>query len=257
MQHLFTEYSDSLATIIQEESLIIIATDGTKSNQKSDGGRMITSSNGIILAHGSNPDFGSIVNMRSHRSEAYAVLSVFVFLSEYSKYFSLKLNNKCTLYCDNNKIVNKVQEINTTKNYFKSSYKMFEHEAIIAIQHYVRHKITIVHLYRHQDKIKGKTNLVFSEKLNDLTDSVANKYVRFPINNHIPFTPLAEYFNNTYLPNNYQYHFRRIYFQQDANEYFKSKCNWSVRASADIDWEYHIKSSTNLRTTVTKLKLNL
>ena len=34
LQHVFTEYPDSLAIILQEETPIIIATDGTKSNQK-------------------------------------------------------------------------------------------------------------------------------------------------------------------------------------------------------------------------------
>ena len=68
---------------------IIIATDGTKSNQKSGGGWVITLSKGKMLAHGANPELGSMANMHSHRSEVYTMLSVFVVLSEYSKYFSL------------------------------------------------------------------------------------------------------------------------------------------------------------------------
>ena len=88
---------------------------------------------GEIIAHGSNPNLGSMENMHSHRSEAYAVLSVFVFLSEYSKYFSLQFNNSCTLYYDNKEIVKKVQKLNTTTDHFKPYYKMPKHEAIIAI----------------------------------------------------------------------------------------------------------------------------
>ena len=37
---------------------------------------------GKIIAHGANPDLGSMKQIHSHRSEEYAVLSVFVFLSE-------------------------------------------------------------------------------------------------------------------------------------------------------------------------------
>ena len=121
IQYVFTEYPDSLATIFQEDTPIIIATDGNKSNQKSGGEWVITSSKGKILAHAANLDLGSMANIHSRHSEEYAVLSVFVFLLEHSKYFSLQLNNKCTLYCDNKEIIQKIQKINATKNYFKSS----------------------------------------------------------------------------------------------------------------------------------------
>ena len=44
-----------------------------------------------------------------------------------------------------------------------------------------------------------------------------------------------------FIPNNYQYHLRRLSFQQDANEYVKRKYNWSARTSVDTDWESHLK----------------
>ena len=204
MNHVFTEYPDSLATIIQEENPISIATDGIKSRLKSGGGWIITSTVGKIIVHEENPDLGSMKHMNSYRSEAYAVLSVFVFLSEYSKYFSLQFNNRCILYCDNKEIVKKVQKINTTIDHFEPYYKMSKHEAIIAIQRYLPQRINVIHLYSYQDKIKGKAKLTFPEKLNDLVDSIVNNYDRFPLNNYIPFTPLVVYFNNNYIPKNYQ-----------------------------------------------------
>ena len=179
--------------------------------------------------------------MHSHRSEAYAVLSAFLFIAEYSKYFSLQFNNQCTLYCDNKEIVKKIKKLSTTTNHFQPYYKMSEHEAIIAIQHYLPSRINVIHLYSHQDKVKGKDKLTFPEKLNNLADSIADNYARSPINNHIPLTPLAVYFNHNYIPNNYQYYLRRLYFQKDANEYIKAKYNWSARTSTDIDWESHGK----------------
>ena len=106
--------------------------------------------------------------MHSHRSEAYTILSVLVFLTEYSNYFSLPLNNKYTIYCDNKEIVNKFQKLTKTKNEFKPYYKMSKYEAIIAIQHYLSKRIHVIHIYSHQDAIKGKTNLTFPEKLNNL-----------------------------------------------------------------------------------------
>ena len=225
LQHIFLEYPDSLDTCIQEVTPISIATYSTKSRKQSGGGWVITSSTGKIVAHGANPDLGSMENMHSHRSEAYAILSVLVFLFEYSNYFSLPLNNKCTIYCDNKEIVNKVQQLTKTKNEFQPYKKISEHEAIIAIQHYLPKRIHVIHIYSHQDAIKEKTNLTFPEKLNDLADNIAGTYARSPINNHIPMTPLAVYINKQYIPNNYQYHLRRISFQQDANKYLKRTYN--------------------------------
>ena len=51
---------------------------------------------------------------------------------------------------------------------------MSEHEAIIAIQHYLPQRIQVIHLYSHQDKIKGKDKLPFPEKLNNLADNIAD-----------------------------------------------------------------------------------
>ena len=121
--------------------------------------------------------------MHSHRSEAYAILSVLLFLSEYTKYFRLPLNNKIIIY------LKKVKHLTKTNNKFKPYYKISEHEAISAIQQYLPSNAQIIHLYSHQDAIKGKANLTFPEKLNNLADGIAGTYVRSPINIHIPFTP--------------------------------------------------------------------
>ena len=72
-------------------------------------------------------------------------------------------NSKCALYYDNKEIIKKVKKTKTTANYYKLSYKMSEHEAIIAIQKYLLRQLIVIHVYSHQDKIKGKNNLTFPE----------------------------------------------------------------------------------------------
>jgi len=67
--------------------------------------------NGKILAHGANPDLGSMENIHSHRYEAYVVLSAFLFIAEYSKNSSLQFNNQCILYYDNKDIVKKYRSL--------------------------------------------------------------------------------------------------------------------------------------------------
>ena len=128
-------YSPTALIVLQQ--LFRKAIDGTKSRMQSGGGWVITSIARKVVAHGANPDLGSMESMHSHRSEAYDVLSVFVFLSKNSKYFIDPFNNRYTLNCDNKEIVKKVQKLTKTNNKFKPYYKMSEHEAIIAIQHYL------------------------------------------------------------------------------------------------------------------------
>ena len=111
LQHIYTRYSTCLLTSIQQIKKILIATDGSNSENKCGGSWVISSANGNLLAHGANPYFECIQNMYLHRSEAYAILRVLLFLHKYSKYFSLQINNKITIYCDNKEIVTKIDNI--------------------------------------------------------------------------------------------------------------------------------------------------
>ena len=79
----------SLLELIQNHCDIIIASDGSKSDHKSGGAWIIADSSGTTSMSGSNPDFGPISSMNSHRSEIYAVLSALLFLYEYCRYFVL------------------------------------------------------------------------------------------------------------------------------------------------------------------------
>ena len=92
------------------------------------------------------------------------------------------------------------------------------------------------------NRFQNNQTVFFESNMHDLVDSVTEKYAQPPINNHIPFTPLTIYFDNSYLPNNYIFHLRRLCFQKDAIKYIKNKYNWSDHASADIDWESHVKN---------------
>ena len=70
----------SLLELIQNICDIIIASDGSKSDHNSGGALIIADSSGTTSMSGSNPDFGPISSMNSHRSEIYAVHSALLFL---------------------------------------------------------------------------------------------------------------------------------------------------------------------------------
>ena len=99
--------NSSLATAIQIKKILIIASDGSKSKTVSGGAWIIADMLGHILISGTNPDFGHIDQIHSHRAEIYGVLSVFIFLQEYSKYYMIPFQFKVEYYCDNLEVVQK------------------------------------------------------------------------------------------------------------------------------------------------------
>ena len=124
--HIYTRYSTCLLTTIRQSQPLLIATDGSKSDSQCGGSYVISTLNRKLLAQRYNPDL-----------EAYAILSVLLFLHEYSKNFSLQIINKITIYRDNKEIVTKVKNIRSNAKYYDLNYNMSEHEVMIAIKMYL------------------------------------------------------------------------------------------------------------------------
>ena len=149
----------SLIELIQNRSEIIIASDGSKSESKSGGAWIIADSSGSISVSGSNPDFGPINLMNSHRSEIYAVLSDLLFLHEYCRYFILPLSSPVKYYCDNLEVVNKMKQLITDDKYYDEYIQTADHEAVHLLKKYLPNQLSINHVRSHQDKRKKKCNL--------------------------------------------------------------------------------------------------
>ena len=118
---------------IDAKRTLLIATDGTKTDTTSGGGWLISTTMGKLTAHGGNPIFGNNDSMHSHRSEIYAALALFTFLSEYCKYYQIQNNSINILYCDNEEILKKLKAIIKNKETYLHGYRMSEHEAILAL----------------------------------------------------------------------------------------------------------------------------
>ena len=95
-------------------------------------------------------------------------------------------------------IIKKIEKSKINANHFTPSYKISEHEAILAVQQYLPYDLSVFYLYSHQEKIEERTNLAFLVIVNDLVDKVADKYTCSPINNHITYSPIEIYFDNLY-----------------------------------------------------------
>ena len=63
-----------------------------------------------IIVRGSNPDYGQIENIHSHRSEVYASLASQLFLKTYADYFQIRIDSTITGYCDNKAYVERLKQ---------------------------------------------------------------------------------------------------------------------------------------------------
>ena len=81
--------NSSLATGIQMKQKLIISSDGSKSKSVSRGAWIISDMMRKTSISGTNPDFGHITQIHSHRPEIHYVLSVLTFIKEYSNYLVL------------------------------------------------------------------------------------------------------------------------------------------------------------------------
>ena len=82
---------DSLIIYIQR---IIIASDETGSNQKSDVAWIIATEEGEEIFLGYNSDFGDITQINSHKAEIFGTLAVLLFLREFSWFFKIEIQSE-------------------------------------------------------------------------------------------------------------------------------------------------------------------
>ena len=83
--------AEPLLSVIQQHQTLVIASDGSKSSEKSGGGWLIADVEGREILSKFNPDFGDITQINSHHAEIYGALSVFMFLHEYCKFYNMNL----------------------------------------------------------------------------------------------------------------------------------------------------------------------
>ena len=71
---------------------------------------------------GFNPDFGMIEYIHLHRADIFGVLIIFLFFQEYCKYFFIELTSLIELNCDNEVVINKLNQLITDISYFDEKH---------------------------------------------------------------------------------------------------------------------------------------
>ena len=100
--------NSSVADTIQLKQKLIIPSDGSTSKSVSGGVWIIADIMGKTFISDTNPDFGHITQIHSHRAKIYGVLSVLAFIKEYSNYLMLPFLSTVAYYCDNLEAVHKI-----------------------------------------------------------------------------------------------------------------------------------------------------
>ena len=63
-----------------------------------------------------------IKHIHSRRAEIFGVLTIFLFLQEYCKYFFIEVTSLIELYCDNEIVINKLNQLITDISYLDKKY---------------------------------------------------------------------------------------------------------------------------------------
>ena len=229
---------------------LIIASDGSKSKKVSGGTWIIAAMAGKTLVSGTNPDFGNIQHIHSHRAEIYGLLSVFTFPHEYSKYYILPFKSTIEYYCVNIEIVNKINTLSNNHNSFNEQHKITDYDAVLQLNEYLPKNVIAFHVKRHQDKIKKWEILTIPERLKTQADEHTGNNAKVPINNHIINTSMVIYINGNYAPTNYVADICFYCGEKEAKEFLIHKYRWRKSTISDIEWDLHtnfIKKQTYSR----------
>ena len=208
---------------------LIIASDGSKSKSISGGAWIIADMLGKTFISGTNPDFGHIDQIHSHRAEIYGVLSVFIFIQKHSKYYILSFQSKGAYYCDNLEVINKINTLVNNPNSFNKQYITTDHDAVLQLKECLPTNITAFHVKGYQDKWKKWEYITIPERLNIQADELIGDNAKTPLNKHILHTSMANYVKGKYIPNNY--------VNTICSAFLMRKHRWNKSTISDIEWE--------------------
>ena len=142
----------SLLELIQKQQDLSIANDGSKHKCKSEGTYIISDSSGTRIILGSNPDFGLITSINSHRSEISVLLLAFLFINEYYMYFMIIFDSQVSYFCENLEIVNKILQLRENSHHYDEYIITVDHDAVYLLNDYFPSRFNIQHVRNHQTR---------------------------------------------------------------------------------------------------------
>ena len=83
---------------------------------------LITDTLRNVIIEGTNPNFGSIDTIHSHRAEKYGVLSVLLFINKYCKNYLIEHRSSIKYYNDNLELVKTISMLLENANAFQEKY---------------------------------------------------------------------------------------------------------------------------------------
>ena len=113
-------------------------------------------------------------------------------------------------YCDSEEVVKKLKAIIRNKRTYLHRYHISEHETVLALIPILPKQLQDCYIKNHQDKVKGKENLILPEQLNSIANELVDTYTTIPKQINLPSTPVAVYFKGQYIANDYQQKIRSI-----------------------------------------------
>ena len=139
--------------------------DGGKSATRSRTVWVIVDANGTLLTKDSNPEFGNITQINSHRAENFGLLEAFTFLVEYCWFYRLTLTLEVRYYCDNQEVINKLTELREDTKRYDKIIRTIDHDTILALKQIMPPKLKIGHVKDHTERKTKEYQLKIPEQL--------------------------------------------------------------------------------------------
>ena len=240
---------------IQNNTPLIISSDGSKGERRSGGSWIIAFECGTHIVKGHTPNFGQISAINSYRAEVYAFLAATLFLHLYSVYYKCTVHNKIHALCDNQAYVNKLTWFLEDEYHQQGHHKNTEAEALSIILQLLPSNFTNEHVKGHQDDKINYNDLDVKAQLNIDADSIATATATITINTHAISLPFAIYINNKYIHHHPDHSIRIDSHKHEAQIFLQNKYTWSTKIFHSINWDSHSSCLISLPNSLKRFSL--
>lgn len=143
--------ANPLIQYIRSKVKQLIVTDGSKSKKFLGWAWIVATETSTEIMTGFNPDFEMVDDIHSHRAETFGVLTIFLFLEEYCKYFFIELASPIEFYCDNEVVISKLNQLIIGINHFYEKHKTIDLDAVLKLKECMPRFLKVFHVKGHQD----------------------------------------------------------------------------------------------------------
>ena len=124
---------------------------------------------------------GDKLILSKYSSNIFRVMTVFLFIEEYCRYFLVTFKSSVKYYCDNLRIIIKLKNIQSDHTLHSDQYKTTKYDSVLILQTYLLINLQEFYVKGHQDTRWTSSNLKIQGQLTIKADKQIYYKARTPI----------------------------------------------------------------------------